>query len=138
MSTVDEKMMRLSWRYNKFTKACKPPALLELSESREIRLRHQIEFCENVGNDILLSGRYGLIQFSNEFVPSDPLVFLLEPGRQSKIEFAPGDGLRGEVRNAGCRVCAVIFGQGLEGFSQRGTVSNRFLQRGKLIDGNVD
>lgn len=65
----DEKMTILSWRYNKFIEACKPPARLKLSESREICSWHQVEFCEDVGDNILASaGQHGLIQFWDELV----------------------------------------------------------------------
>jgi hypothetical protein len=65
----DEKMLLLSGRYNKFIEACKPPARLELSEWREIHSRHQVEFREDVGDNILASaGQHGLIQFGDELV----------------------------------------------------------------------
>ena len=72
----DETTMRLSWRYNKFIDACKPPALLKSSEWREILSWHQVELGDNVGDDILLPSWNGLIQFSDELLGMNSLILL--------------------------------------------------------------
>lgn len=79
----DGKTMRLSWRYNKFTGACKPPAQLKLSEWREILSWHQVELGENVGDDILLSSWDGVIQFSDELIARNPLILLRQSNGQA-------------------------------------------------------
>lgn len=131
-------MKILSWRYNKFILACKPPARLELRDRREIHSGHQVELGKNVGDNILLSGQHGLIQFRDELVAEDALVFLLEPGCEAKIELAPGNRLCREIRDAGGNVRTIIFRQRGKGLSQRVHVLNGCLQRGELVGGNVD
>ncbi len=101
--------MRLSWRYNKFTGACKPPALLKLGEWREILSWHQVELGENVGDDILLSSWDGVIQFSDELIARNPLILLRQSNGQAQIEFAPGNRLCCEVRDASCRVGTILL-----------------------------
>lgn len=131
-------MMLLSWRYNKFTDTCKPPARLEFCEWREIPSRDQVELGENVGDDILASGQQSLIQFRDELICGDALIILREPGIEAKIEFAPGDCLGREIREAGFDVCAIVVRQCVERLGDRGGASNGFLQCGKLVAGNVD
>ena len=109
MSTVDKETTRLSWRYNKFMEACKPPAPWELREWRENRSRHQIKLGENVGDDILLPSWNYLIQFSDELITRNPLILLRQSNGQAQIEFAPGNRLCREVWNASGRVGTILF-----------------------------
>lgn len=109
MSTVDKETTRLSWRYNKFMEACKPPAPWELREWRENRSRHQVKLGENVGDDILLPSCDGLIQFSDELLGRNSLILLRESNGQTQVELAPGNRLRSEVRDAGGRVGTILF-----------------------------
>lgn len=109
MSTVDKETTRLSWRYNKFMEACKPPASLKLSEWREILSWDQVKLGENVGDDILLPSCDGLIQFSDELLGRNSLILLRESNGQTQVELAPGNRLRSEVRDAGGRVGTILF-----------------------------
>ena len=62
--------------------------------------RNQVQFRQNVGNNILRSSGDSLVQLRHQLVGQDSMVFLVQAGLQAEIELAPTHCLGKEIRHA--------------------------------------